>query len=76
MPMQERVKGTPCTAAAKRMRLFRERRRNGMRCVTVGLHDHEIDWLVQYGLLDPETRNDASAIADALHQYFDKTLSL
>jgi hypothetical protein len=52
-------------AAAERMRAHRERRRSGMRCVIVELHDSEIDAMVKFGWLDPETRNDPTAIAGA-----------
>ena len=31
--------------AAERMRLFRERRRKGLRCLTIELHEDEIDAL-------------------------------
>jgi len=60
--------------AAERMRLFRERRRKGLRCVTVELHEDEIDALVRMGLLAPEMRNDANSVIAALYAYFDRTL--
>jgi hypothetical protein len=62
------------SAAAERMRLHRERRRNGMRCLTIELHETEIDGLIRRGLLKPETRNDASAVSDALYAFLDGTL--
>jgi len=64
------------TAAAERMRLHRERRRLGLRCLTVELRETEIDALVCMGLLRGEMRNDVNAITDALYAHFDRTLDL
>ena len=66
----------PCSAAAERMRLHRERRRNGMRCLTIELRETEIDALIREGLLKPETRNDPSAVSDALYAFLDGTLGV
>jgi hypothetical protein len=44
--------------AAARMRLHRERRRQGLRCLTIELRETEIDVLVGKGLLDSKTRHD------------------
>jgi hypothetical protein len=62
------------SAAAERMRLHRERRRNGMRCLTIELRETEIDTLVRMGLLRREMRNDANAIIEALYAHFARTL--
>ena len=62
------------TLAAKRMRRHRERRRDGMRCLWIELHETEIDALVQRGMLKPETRNDQNAVADALYDHLERTL--
>jgi predicted N-formylglutamate amidohydrolase len=62
------------SAAAKRMHLYRERRRKGLRCLMIELRETEIDALVRMGLLRPEMRNDASAITEALYVHFDRTL--
>ncbi len=62
------------TPAAERMRRHRERRRDGMRCLIVELHQTEIDALVRRGLLKEETRNDQNAIADALYDHLERTL--
>lgn len=62
------------TSAAERMRLHRERRRNGMRCLMIELHVTEIEALVRIGLLQVETRNDPNAIREALYGYLDQTL--
>ena len=60
--------------AAERMRRYRERRRDGMRCLSVELHDTEIDALVRKGLLKAEARSDHKALADALYDYLERTL--
>ena len=62
------------SAAAERMRRHRERRREGMRCLWVELHETELDALVREGLLEPQLRNDENAIADALYAYLERTL--
>ena len=63
------------TPAAERMRRHRERRREGMRCLWIELHETEIDALVQRGLLKAETRHDHNAIADALYDHLERTLA-
>jgi hypothetical protein len=60
--------------AAARMRRHRERRRGGLRCLTVELRETEIEALIYKGLLNSETRNSKKAIINALHAYFDITL--
>jgi hypothetical protein len=62
------------SAAAERMRRHRERRREGLRCLTIELRETEIDALVRMGLLRPEMRNDGTAITEALYAHFDRTL--
>ena len=64
----------PPTAVAKRMRRHRQRRRDGLRCLVIELRETEIDVLIRKGLLNPETRNDTSAIIDALYAHLDHTL--
>lgn len=62
------------TPAAERMRRHRERRREGLRCLWVELHETELDALVRKGLLKPQSRHDENAIADALYAYLERTL--
>jgi hypothetical protein len=69
-----RVQPTP-SGAAKRMRRYRQRRREGLRCLTVQLRETEIEALVHKGLLQFETRHSKSEIIKALHDFFDLTLS-
>jgi hypothetical protein len=60
--------------AAARMRLHRERRREGLRCFMIELRETEIEALIQKELLKPEARNDANSIIRAIYEFFDRTL--
>jgi hypothetical protein len=62
------------SAAAGRMRRHRERRRDGLRCLTIELRETEIEALIRKGFLRVEMRNDANAIIEALYAHFDRTL--
>jgi hypothetical protein len=62
------------TPAAIRMRLYRDRRRKDLRCVTIEVRETEIDELIRRGFLKSETRNDRSAIIKALYSHLDRTL--
>jgi len=62
------------SAAAKRMRLHRYRRKQGLLCITTELRDTEIDTLIRMGLLRNDMRNDLKAIKKALHEFLDDTL--
>ena len=64
----------PRSAAAQRMRLHRQRRKTGLRCVTVELRVMEIEALIRKGLLTSETRNDLTAIREALYCHLEVTL--
>jgi hypothetical protein len=59
--------------AGERMRRHRERRRDGFRCLTIELHETEIEFLIQKGLLQSVARNDLDAVRQALHSYLDET---
>jgi len=74
VPHKHLVSATNLTPAAKRMRRHRERRREGMRCLWVELHDTELDALVRKGLLEPTSRNDENAVAGALYAHLGRTL--
>jgi hypothetical protein len=60
--------------AAARMRLHRQRRRQGLRCLMIELREIEIDVLVGRGLLNSETRHDPRAVTEALYAHLDQTL--
>jgi hypothetical protein len=62
------------TGAAERMRRHRQRRRDGLRCLIIELRETEIADLIRKGLLKSETRNDPSAIIDALYAHLESTL--
>jgi len=68
------AKGEGLTPAAERMRRYRQRRRDKFRCLTIELHETEIEALIHKGLLSHEMRNDTIAIIEALYAYFDRTL--
>ncbi len=61
-------------AAAKRMRLCRERRRDGMRVIPFHIRESEITGLVRRGLLAREAAEDRDAIAKALGRFLDHVL--
>jgi hypothetical protein len=65
---------TAISAAAHRMRLHRERRRQGLRCLTIELRKREITALVRFGLLQPEARSRPGDIVRALYAFLDQTL--
>jgi hypothetical protein len=60
--------------AAERMRAHRQRRRDGLRCLTIELRETEIDALIRKGLLKPGTRNNPTALREALYAVLDGTL--
>ena len=60
--------------AAERMRLHRERRRQGLRCLMIELHVTEIEALVGMGLLEAEMRDDSEAVSVALYEHLNRTL--
>jgi hypothetical protein len=57
--------------AAERMRAHRQRRRDGLRCLTIELRETEIDVLLGRKV---DARNDPDAIRDALYAHLDRTL--
>ena len=59
------------SAAAERMRLHRERRRKGLRCLTIEIRETEIDALIGKKAV---ARNDQDAIRDALYVHLERTL--
>ena len=62
------------SAAAERMRQYRERRRQGLRCLMIELHVTEIQALVGLGLLKAEMRNDPGEVSVALYEHLNRTL--
>jgi hypothetical protein len=68
------VEQTPGSTAAARMRLHRHRRRQRIRCVTIQLHESEVEALVRKGWLKAVTRNDPAALIEALHGHLGYSL--
>jgi len=62
------------SSAAERMRLHRDRRRLGLRCLMIELRETEIDGLIGKGLLNSETRHDPHVVREALYAHLDQTL--
>ena len=74
MTMQATVEPINRSPAADPMRLHRERKKNGMRCLMIELRETEIDVLIRKGFLTADTRNYTSEIIDAIYAYFDREL--
>jgi hypothetical protein len=69
-----RAPSSACSAAAKRMRYHRERRREGLRCVTIELRETEVTELIRRGFMIADARNDIHAIRNAVHRHLDESL--
>ena len=59
------------STAAERMRAHRQRRREGLRCLTIELRETEINALIGKKAV---ARNDQDAIRDALYAHLERTL--
>jgi hypothetical protein len=57
----------PSSAGAQRMRLFRLRKRCGLRCFTLELSQRHIDALVRHGLLKKQASHNSEAVLQALY---------
>jgi len=64
----------PLGPAAARMRLSRQRHRDGYRTLWIDIHRDEIDSLVKLGYLHPDDRADRGAIEQAVHKFFEREL--
>ena len=64
----------PSSSAALRMRRHRERRRDGLRCMTIELRETEVAELVRKGFLEEDARNDSQALRNAFYRFLDRTL--
>ena len=63
------------STAAERMRAHRQRRREGLRCLTIELRETEIDALARKGFLKADARNDPNSIQMALYEFLERTLA-
>jgi hypothetical protein len=52
-------------SSAERMRRSRERRKNGMFCLTLEIRESEVDAFIRCGRIKPEERTSPSAIKGA-----------
>jgi hypothetical protein len=64
------------SAAALRMRRHRERRRDGLRCMTIELRETEVTALIRKRFLAENVRNDLRAVKTAFYGFLDGTLDL
>jgi hypothetical protein len=62
------------SAGARRMALYRVRRRKGLRCVMIELLDVEINALIRRGWLARDRRADPLALRAAFHVMLDDVL--
>jgi hypothetical protein len=62
------------SAAARRMRHYRLRKRYGLRCLTIELPEKHIAALARRGLLAQQARNDPEAVTQALYVHLARTL--
>ena len=60
--------------AAERMRRHRQRKKDGLRSLTIELREREVDALIRKGLLKPETRNVTYDVQMALYAFLEATL--
>jgi hypothetical protein len=56
---------------ARRMRAHRQRRRDGLRCVTLDLRETEIDRLIALGYLEAADRQNQDELAKALYWFLE-----
>jgi|RhiMetdeSRZDD1v2_1073273.scaffolds.fasta_scaffold3631913_1 hypothetical protein len=65
---------TSLSRGSERMRAHRQRRKAGLRCVTVELRETEVTELIKRGLLKADARHDLHAIRSAIHSHLDVSL--
>jgi hypothetical protein len=64
----------PRSPAAQRMRLHRQRRRDGRRWLSIEIWETEVDALISKGFLKAVARNAPDAVREALYAFLDGTL--
>jgi hypothetical protein len=62
------------SSATERMRRHRERRRDGLRCLTIELRETEVQTLISRGILESGKRKDLDAIRSAPYEFLDSAL--
>jgi hypothetical protein len=68
------IKESSRSTSAVRMIRHRERRRRGLRCVTIAMDEFQIEGLIRRGWLDRVQRADRAAIRKALAFYLHDNL--
>jgi hypothetical protein len=71
LPSPERP---PPFTAAERMRRHRERKRKGLRHLSIELREAEIDQFIRRKRLAPEDRANPTALRRTLYEFLDHTL--
>jgi hypothetical protein len=74
-PEPKKMPALSSAPAAERMRLYRKRRRRGMRCVRIQLDVTTIDALIRKKHLEPEARNDQKALELAISDFIWDTVT-
>jgi hypothetical protein len=64
----------PGATSKDRMRLTRQRRRQGLRCVVIEIREREIDALIRRKRLAPDDHANLAAIRKALYGFLDDNL--
>jgi hypothetical protein len=62
------------SSVAKRMRDYRERRRDGWRCVRLTIHEGNVKALVEKGYLEPQSCEDREALEIAIDNFINREL--
>jgi hypothetical protein len=62
------------STSAIRMARHRDRRRKGLRCVTIELRESEVEVLVRRGWLSPDDRANTAAVKKGLYAFLDNFL--
>jgi hypothetical protein len=68
------TEGAAPSPGAHRIARHRNRRRKGLRCVTIELRETEIDVLIRRGRLSGDSRGDLAAVRKALYGFLDDHL--
>jgi hypothetical protein len=64
--VSEKIDARSRSPAARRMRSYRKRRRQGLQYVRISLHVTEIEDLIRKGLLKQDQRHDPEALQTAV----------
>jgi SOS response regulatory protein OraA/RecX len=73
-PSTPLTQSSPRSAGAARMARSRDRRRKGLRCLTVELRETEVDALIRSGRLSADDRANLNAVRKALYRFLDDNL--